>query len=52
MEDINFGLDKRNQDMNLGLNNKPSKTKIKDSTPDGLFINPKIVCSDKSAKVC
>ena len=30
----------------------PKGKKIEDSTPGGLFIDPKVVCSDPKAKVC
>ena len=52
MEDIKFGLKDKKRDIHFSLDGKPSKTKVKDSTPVGLFIDPKKVCSDSNAKVC
>lgn len=50
MENTKFGLDGKNGEVSFAL--EPSPTKIKDSTPTGLFIDPKKVCSDPNAMSC
>lgn len=52
MQETHFGLNNKGKDINFTLDGKPSPTKIKDSTPTGLFIDPKKVCSDPNARSC
>lgn len=37
---------------NVNWSTYPKGKKINDAIPYGLFINPKVVCSDKKARVC
>lgn len=50
MEKDKWIPDVKEDDMNWSTYSKGKK--INDATPYGLFINPKVVCSDPKAKVC